>query len=347
MSISTTQAQISVKKVFGEASLLSPSSLITLWEIDVTNLGIDQGVTLEENEKIFRFHNNVNLTTNNLTFQGKTYNVAPIQAEGFEISSKGAIPTPKLALTVDDSGLPFFSLFKNQLKRLGDLTGAKVTRIRTFAKYLDGENWAEGIPDGFAPDSYAEFPRDVYYIDRKSNENKFGIEFELASILDLENLQLPSRLIFARRCSWQYRGEGCCYEYPLNRTDETIHGDSSLPNAAPPIATENDEKISTILGANIPIKAPELYFARKLSAYVKGSSVYITKNGLNYYFVCKVDGPATGPPNTNYWVADTCSKTIPGCRLRFGSNGSVDPGNSNVVKGQLRFGGFAAVDKVG
>jgi len=351
--LTTSQAQTNLKQVWSEAASLTPTSLITLFEIDYGDLATDQGLVLNPNdEKIFRFHNNLGLTTRNLYYQNKIFVATPIKAEGFEINGRGTLPTPKLSITVDETGLRFFGLFKDRLKQLGDLVGAKVTRIRTFAKYLDAKNWGTDIPIGFEPPSDpslgVEMPRDVYYIDRKSAENKFTMEFELASIFDVENIMLPGRMIFAKRCMFHYRGEGCLYEYN-DRFNEDVHGiDAILPDQAPPVATDKDELITTIIGSNVPITSPTLYDANKLSSYRKGNSVYITKNNLNYYFVCKSDAPLQPPPHLLYWAADQCSKILVGCRLRWGSNGAVGiNANTNLVKGQLPFGGFPAADKVG
>lgn len=347
MPITTTDAKSAFKKITSEASLLSPSSLVVLFEIDIEQIALDQGISVEQNAKIFRFHNNVKLINTSIKFKGNSYIVAPINAEGFEITSKGTLPTPKLSLTVGEEGIPIMNIFKSNLSKLGDFVGAKVTRIRTFAKYLDIENWPQGdIPEGFSPDSKAEFPRDIYYIERKSSENKFGIEFELGSILDVEGVKLPGRLVFANRCAWQYRGEGCCYEYFSRRNDD-IHGSATLPFAAPPIATDRDEKIQDIIGAANKIKAPVEYKSAHLPLYKIGHSVYITKSGRNYYFVAKVNAPPVGPPNSNYWIAEQCSKLKQGCRLRWGTAGSVDVGSTGLVKGRLPFGGFPAADKVG
>ena len=43
------------------------------------------------------------------------------------------------------------------------------------------------------PDPKAEFPREIYTIDRKSGENREVVEFELASVLDLAGVFCPKR----------------------------------------------------------------------------------------------------------------------------------------------------------
>ena len=43
------------------------------------------------------------------------------------------------------------------------------------------------------PDPNAEFPREVYKIDRKSAENRDIVEFELAAPTDLAGVRIPKR----------------------------------------------------------------------------------------------------------------------------------------------------------
>ena len=231
-------AQKSTVKITTELMSANPSALITLWELDLSDLLMsnvlelrDRNVIVADEFKVFRFHNNINLTTSKITWKGKTYIPAPILADGFETSAKGTMPKPKLTLYASEEAIAELSILKTHIN-LGELIGAKITRIRTFAKYLDEENFiafgttvAKGgtiaaqrkdedyLPDGFDPDVNAEFPRDVYYIDRKSAETKQVIEFELSSAIDIENIKLPYRRVVQGTCQWQYRGEGCMYEY--------------------------------------------------------------------------------------------------------------------------------------
>ena len=43
------------------------------------------------------------------------------------------------------------------------------------------------------PDPTAEFPQEIYKIDRKSNENREIVEFELAAVFDLAGIRAPKR----------------------------------------------------------------------------------------------------------------------------------------------------------
>ena len=53
-----------------------------------------------------------------------------------------------------------------------DLTGAKVVRIRTMARFLDAANFSGATNPLGTPDPTAEFPQEIYYIDRKKAENR-------------------------------------------------------------------------------------------------------------------------------------------------------------------------------
>ena len=240
------RAQSSFKSVSAELANLNPSAIVTFFEIDVTNvmesnnisnLGAEAdayGVTQTVQDNILRFHNSINVFNSFLKWQGNTYYPAPIQGEQFETSSRGTLPTPVLMIATQGSQHDLMGLLRHQIRKFGDIVGAKVTRIRTFAKYLDVDNFlavdADGnvsptvsqdmatenlaeIPLGFEPDPYAELPRDIYYIERKESENKSILRYQLSSNLDLEGIQIPKRMILANRCMFDYRGPGCWYQH--------------------------------------------------------------------------------------------------------------------------------------
>ena len=76
--------------------------------------------------------------------------------------------------------------------------------------------------------------------------------------------------------------------------------------------------------------------------------VYIEKDNIKYYYVAKSAVPASfPPPNTDYWIADRCSKTLKGCKLRWGLAGAAKsytnpPTNTTTGASRklLPFGGF-------
>jgi lambda family phage minor tail protein L len=313
---------------------LAPSSVVSLFEIDITNVVFETGLInvaqMSSNELIFRFHNNINTRINSIFWQDNEYLAVPIKAEGFEFSTQGTMPTPKLSISVNDEGIPAMTYLKQRMLQLGDIVGAQVTRIRTFAKYLDAKNYpGNSVPFGYLPNPNVELARDIFYIERKSNENRYTLEYELASLLDLEGIQLPGRRVLANRCSHTYRGRGCLYEYQ-SRHNYTEHGDATLLEFAGNHTTVNDERISAILERRFLNDKGEWKFG---TTYFRGDAVFIQKNNVKYYFVCKINRPTVGPPNATYWISDQCSKTVRGCSQRFGD--------------YINFGGFPATVRIG
>ena len=71
------------------------------------------------------------------------------------------------------------------------MTGAKFTRVRTLVKYIDAINFANNT--NATADPNAEFPREVYYIDRKTTENRTVISWELSAVFDLIGIRAPKR----------------------------------------------------------------------------------------------------------------------------------------------------------
>tara|TARA_R110000772_G_scaffold249530_3_gene364027 strand:- start:11265 stop:12293 length:1029 start_codon:yes stop_codon:yes gene_type:complete len=341
MSLTTEKA--ASKKVSIEWSSIDPSSLITLFEIDVSDVGFDNNASLLGSNKIFRFHNSIKLIAQDIFFDGEKYIASPIVAENFGRSAKGKQQSPKLTVSVNDTGIPALTDLKTQIKELGDLVGAKLTRIRTFVKYIDKKNFdGQSPPDGFSPDSEAKYPSDIFFIKRKTLESKNTIQYELQSPMDVEGTKLPRRQVTALTCRFSYRGEGCAYEFDgesefLMRKNSTEHGDAVLPNSAPPVATANDELIygNIITDGSQPNNQGEFDLTKE---YSKGSFIYILKKNIKYYFVAILNVPkGFSPPDNRYWIEDQCSKCISGCKLRWTSIGS----------GHLPFGGFPGVEKLG
>ncbi len=381
------QAKKSIKSLMHELTNLTPSSLMTLFEIDFTNVvqSINSSLVKDSNEiglfpnfeqgkeNILRFHNNIKVFNSYIIWQGKTFFPAPIMAEGFEITSRGVLPSPTLSLTSQtEEGIEALSIIRRVIRKYGDIVGAKVTRIRTFAKFLDKNNfsdisspdsqrgiYASNFPEEYEPDPYAELPRDVFFVERKASEDKNSINYELSSSLDVEGVKLPRRVVTASKCGFTYRGCGCFYEGDGNSAQSLAdhvykkcgirRTDLTLPEDAPPVATINDQNIKDMIGVS------ELVFKGRYSSkafYESGDYIYMEKNGVRYYFVAKVDIPATenteySPPNPDFWIADLCSKTLQGCRKRWGAQGSVIIGESeDFKKGELQFGGFPNATKL-
>jgi len=398
-TITTQKARSSIKSLAFELNNLTPSAIITLFEIDLTRVldaksipdlsegKVQSGFNQATPDNTLRFHNNIKVFDSTVIWQGNTYIPAPIQATGFENSSRGTLPTPILSISSQsETGTDQLALLRYEILKLGDIIGAKVTRRRTFAKYLDWDNFqvatAESrlaeLPDGYEPDPNAELPRDIYFIERKTAENKNTIQYQLSSILDLEGIKVPRRTIISDKCNWNYRGPGCWYQHregtedpiPILEKADLRTGDINLPTDAPPVANDKDERIAglldtdqrTVNSAGIGEWNPDAKSSLALidgvgvwNSYDKNSFVYIIKDKIKYYFVAKTSVPTnTPPPNSAYWIADECSKTLNGCRLRWGTGGSVSQGSCSIgpvgnaagTQGGLPFGGFPAARKV-
>ena len=375
---SVLDAQNSIRKLHGEAAKLEPTALIELFEVDLSDILTPD--RLEKREKfnqlnvlaggtlvtdptsaeisVFRFHNNIKLIKRDIWFQGNRYFPFPCKAEGFEVNSNGTAATPKITFGSRADGSNRFAILKELLKDLDDLVGARVNRIRTFSKFLDSKNWYddsgdrlyEDIPKDIAPDEGAFFPPDVYYIDRKGFEDKTAIEFQLASYVNFEGMMLPRRIFNENRCPWTYRGHGCSYEYEgradeleLNQNPLDIFYKTDLPEKAPPVATENNELIQDIIPGYNPNTCNTPVLWQQNLAFVEKGVVYIVHKDKRYYFVAKKAVPAnTPPPNTEYWIADQCSKTLAGCKSRWDSEVDLPKSPYN---GALPFGGFPAITR--
>ena len=138
----------------------------------------------------------------NVVFNGNTYTRIPVKAEGFEFSNTGTLPRPTLTVSNQDGTMTTLLVLVNATTAGNDLGGAEVRRIRTLKKFLDGES---------AADPNAKFPDERWYVDRKANESRDSVTFELASKFDLAGQKLPKRQIVANVCQWVYRSTECSY----------------------------------------------------------------------------------------------------------------------------------------
>ena len=171
---------------------LNPGSLVELFTLDATAIG----------GEVFHFHAGTNELACDVVWQGQTYTRYPVEASGFEQRSTGSAPRPTLRASNIGGTLGA------AIRPHDDLIGAKVTRHRTFVRYLDAVNFTSGNPYA---DPNVSFSDDVFYVDRKANENLTMIEWELASATDLVGRKLPARQIIANVCMWQYRDANCNY----------------------------------------------------------------------------------------------------------------------------------------
>ena len=156
----------------------SPGNLVELFVVDLTVLG--GGLT--------RWANNA-YAGGTIIFGGDIYTPLALEAEGFEWNGKGPIPTPTIRLFPTDG-------IKAAMLAYDDFIGGKITRIKTFSRFLDGQ------PDA---DASEKWPDEVYFFEQKTMFNKQVVEWTLSSALDQEGVMLPRRVFLKDICQLEYR----------------------------------------------------------------------------------------------------------------------------------------------
>lgn len=180
--------------ILSEIQLLDPTALIELFVLDMTNL---PGGTLSF------FHAGTNQLSAPVVWKGISYTALPVEALGFDVTTRGSLPRPRIRMA-NVGGLLSALVMANN-----DLIGCKITRRRTFARYLDAVNFSSGVNP--TADPTQQMLDDVWYVDRKMSENKYQVEWELASAFDLQGVMLPYRQVIQNSCPWAYRSPQCGY----------------------------------------------------------------------------------------------------------------------------------------
>lgn len=185
---------------FSDLQAIAPSAVIELFqlELNVAQHGVNE---------TYYFHAGVNASNSaDIVWNGQAYLAFPVEATEFEYTGTGSLPRPKLLISnILGTVTALILSLPNGLE------GAKVTRIRTLARYIDGVNFPGATNPFGTPDPTAEFPREIYYVDRKAGETRDAIEFELAAAFDLVGVRAPKRQCISNMCQWIYRGSECGY----------------------------------------------------------------------------------------------------------------------------------------
>lgn len=172
--------------VFSDLQSINPSAIIELFTLQLDT-------ALHGANTIYRFHAGSNLNANGqIVWAGNSYLRFPIQATGFAFQ-KGQLPRPKITISNATGLISAILLTVNETTTGNDLTGATVTRIRTLAKFIDAVNFPGNTNPFGTPDPSAEFPKEIYAIDRKATETREVVEFELAAPTDLAGVRVPKR----------------------------------------------------------------------------------------------------------------------------------------------------------
>jgi len=162
-----------------QKQVLTPGTRVELFDFDARILG----------GPFLRFVSSFE-TTGPIKWQGNLYVAFPITAKGFELSGKGALPSPSLSLSNANNVLSAI------INDIGDPIGATVTRWVTFADFLD---------EGATPDPNEHFPQQIFTVQRKTLQNSTVVEFALSAKMDQQGRQLPGRQINRDTCGHTYR----------------------------------------------------------------------------------------------------------------------------------------------
>lgn len=111
---------------------------------------------------------------NSITYAGVVYTCFPVVMTGIETTTDGSLPRPTFTIG---------NTFRTVAQTFGktDITGAKVTRILTFAEFLDGSPGA----------STSSYTSRTFYVDQKTSESQDLISFALATPLEVLGKKLP------------------------------------------------------------------------------------------------------------------------------------------------------------
>lgn len=333
---------------------LTPDALIDLYVIDFSNLqtnfemledlyGINIGA-----EPVYRFCPMIN-GTNPIVWQGKSYQPLPVKMEGFEQKSDGRLPRPTMTLA-NPEGLFSKIIHSNQ-----DFANCKVTRKRTYARFLDDENFQNrnlngvGVNPFGKADPNSHLPDDVYFINSKTMENREYIQFELVSSLELEDAPVPARIVLSEYCGWTYRCNiGCKYKgLPIETIDGKNLTSSIKPNSY--AATIQAVPEWRRYGPTGDKDNPTGY---KLGDVVK----IIGKADLDPYkkipqvFVCVQSHTIASDHHPffdkQFWLKDECQKDLNACKKRFDKRQtSLLSFNGAESSPGLPFAGFPGTEK--
>lgn len=190
---------------FTELNKINPSSIIQLFELELTvgkhiATGNPQGLPTT-----YRFHDGANLNNfGEIKFQTNSYQRVAVKVEGFDKKSTGVLTRPTLTfsnlggivqnpatglvITMSD-----FLQAVNAVTPHNDLIDAKLTRKMPLASALDNDNFIGDNP--FGSPSANRLKDEIYVIDRKAIENRKIVQFELTAAHDLENRLIPQRVV--------------------------------------------------------------------------------------------------------------------------------------------------------
>lgn len=164
MPVIPTELSVELQK------LDQPSALVYLYCLDATQIG----------GTLHYITNVTNKDGGPIEFQGTTYTPTPIKVSGWDLKNSGTSAKPQVVVSNVEKA------FLAPVISLGDLVGAKFTRIRTLAKYL---------ADGETPNNTIFMGPDVMWVEQKLQHDRVTITWQLTSVGDRFGMLLPRRQI--------------------------------------------------------------------------------------------------------------------------------------------------------
>ena len=186
-----------------ELQKINPNSIIELFELELVE-GLHYATGNPSNVPIiYRFHSGTNIDSYaNIVWQSNTYERFPVEAKGYEYTGKGQIARPQLIMSNLGGITRLGSVIRvtdllasiNLITPHNDLLDAKLTRRTLTADALDASNFSGGT-NPFGTPSSNEFPKEIHFIDRKTQESRDSVQFELVNRLDMQNKRIPARQV--------------------------------------------------------------------------------------------------------------------------------------------------------
>lgn len=175
-----------MSQIYQELQDLESSASVSLFTLDASSVG----------GPVLHFTTNASGNTP-ISFNGIVYVPIDVKFDGLETSGVGALPQPTLTLANTDSapdGTP--GVIQAIVNSYGDLNGCTVTRVRTYARFLDGQPEADPL---------AYIGPDVFRVEQKTADTPTEIVWTLSASIDEEEKMLPGRVIVRDTCMARYR----------------------------------------------------------------------------------------------------------------------------------------------
>ena len=196
---------------FAELNKINPSSIIELFELELTVGKHIPNPNTQNLPTVYRFHAGANLNNfGEVVFQTNSYQRVAVQTQGFEKNSTGVITRPTITFsnlggivqnpaTAKIITMSDFLQIVNDVTPHNDLIDAKLTRKMPLASALDNDNFLpinNNPPvNPFGTPSADRLRDEIFVIDRKAIENRQVVQFELTAAHDLENRLIPQRTV--------------------------------------------------------------------------------------------------------------------------------------------------------